>query len=459
LQERDLVFSPDGMFVANTRGIWNAKTGDRVATFYAPHGVFGTGVAFSPDARSVATGYSDGTARIWATGYQASLVDLQFPDTPAALRNLGINSIIAAAITPDGLRIAGDLADGRVGVWDRMTGRQLWAIPAHKENSIEALVISPNGKLVASTSKDQSARVWDIDGHQLAILKGHTSWVVGAEFSLDSKWLLTESYDKTARVWNAQTGAAVHVLGGHKDGLHCAHFSPTAAEIVTCDLESARIWDARSGKLLRSLPVPGITEAAFSTTGRFLVTTTNGHEGKPEACIWEASSDRKVDRIADAGGAVFGPDPKYLLTFEDGIARVRDWQEGLVLTELPGAERGEWSRNGLFVLTANKFGQVRIWSATTGNLVMDIPTDSLTANIAPFSPDGRLVMVTSLLLGTGIYVCEVCVSFDEMMKLAAQRVTRQLSPAEKTVYLHQQAQPPAQASKPDVAAPRKSAEL
>src|SRR5262249_29381298 len=170
LQERDLVFSPDGMFVANTRGIWNAKTGDRVATFYAPHGVFGTGVAFSPDARSVATGYSDGTARIWATGYQASLVDLQFPDTPAALRNLGINSIIAAAITPDGLRIAGDLADGRVGVWDRMTGRQLWAIPAHKENSIEALVISPNGKLVASTSKDQSARVWDIDGHQLAIL-------------------------------------------------------------------------------------------------------------------------------------------------------------------------------------------------------------------------------------------------------------------------------------------------
>jgi WD40 repeat protein len=461
LQERGLVFSPDGMFVANTRGIWNAKTGDRVATLYAPHEEWGRSVAFSPDARSVATGYSDGTARIWATGYQARVVDLQFPDLPAIYRTLGVHPIQSAAITPDGQRIAGAMGDGRVGVWDRNTGLQLWAQKAHDENSIEAIVVSPNGKLVASASKDQTARVWDIDGHQLAVLKGHTSWIVGLEFSPDSKLLVTEGYDKTARIWDPVTGTVLHVLTEHIGGLYCAHFSPTAGEVVTCDTQTASIWNMRSGKLIRKLPVPGITWASFSADGRYLVTTNhaNGFNVSKEACVWETASGRKVATIPGVGKAVFGPDPKYLLTFEDRIARIRNWQERLVLTEFPEAETGEWSRNGLFVLTVNKFGQVRIWSATTGNAVMDLPGESVTENIAHFSPDGRLVVVTSLLLGTGIYGCEVCVSFDVMMKLAAQRVTRQLSPAEKTVYLHQETQPSVKASRPELAAPRKSAEL
>ena len=69
-----------------------------------------------------------------------------------------------------------------------------------------SVAFSPDGKRVLTGSIDKTARVWDAEtGQEKAVLMGHTP-VTSVAFSPDGKRILTGSDDKTARVWDAETG-------------------------------------------------------------------------------------------------------------------------------------------------------------------------------------------------------------------------------------------------------------
>ncbi|MFM7539511.1 MAG: WD40 repeat domain-containing protein, partial [Planctomycetota bacterium] len=80
----------------------------------------------------------------------------------------------------------------------------------------------------------------------LLSLKGHTSFVNSAQFSHDGNRIVTASKDKTAKVWDAKTGAELFSLKGHTDYLTSAQFSPDGNRIVTASWDqTAKVWDAR----------------------------------------------------------------------------------------------------------------------------------------------------------------------------------------------------------------------
>ena len=75
------------------------------------------------------------------------------------------------------------------------------------------------------------------------VLQGHTDAVIAAAFSPDGTRIVTASYDKTARVWNAASGRSLMVLQGHTDGVIAAAFSPDGTRIVTASYDNtARVW-------------------------------------------------------------------------------------------------------------------------------------------------------------------------------------------------------------------------
>jgi hypothetical protein len=78
------------------------------------------------------------------------------------------------------------------------------------------------------------------------VLSGHGDAVVSAAYSPDSTRIVTASDDKTARIWDARTGAQLAVLSGHGARVNSAAYSPEGTHIVTAsDDKTARIWDAR----------------------------------------------------------------------------------------------------------------------------------------------------------------------------------------------------------------------
>ena len=65
-------------------------------------------------------------------------------------------------------------------------------------------------------SADRTAKIWDTQSGALVhTLGGHTDTVYAVSFSRDGKLIATSSWDNTARVWDAATGAALHTLKGH----------------------------------------------------------------------------------------------------------------------------------------------------------------------------------------------------------------------------------------------------
>ena len=80
-----------------------------------------------------------------------------------------------------------------------------------------------------------------------------------AAFSPDGARILTASTDQTAKLWDAASGKLIASFEPIRMGqLFHAAFSPDGARILTASADNtAKLWDAASGKLIASFDHQG----------------------------------------------------------------------------------------------------------------------------------------------------------------------------------------------------------
>jgi WD40 repeat protein len=99
--------------------------------------------------------------------------------------------------------------------------------------------------------------------------------VTSVGFSLDGKQVVSGSYDKTVRLWDAATGAALQRLEGHSSSVTSVAFSPDGRQVVSGSHdETMRLWDAATGAALQRLEghSSSVTSVAFLPDGNLLPT-------------------------------------------------------------------------------------------------------------------------------------------------------------------------------------------
>ena len=209
-----LTFSPDGRTVAFSGvgeiRLWNTETGteQEIPLADPKTDVFSmptvTALAFSPNGARLVSGTQQGKIQMWDVLTGGALAAFE---EPTAQKNLGL--IAALAFSPDGTLLAVG-AHSQVHLWDVNTGYKLLSInTVHKRgrvtfrNYAKPLVFSPDGAILVNGTSNGTILVWEVaTGDQIAALDGHTQEVETLKFSPDGKTLVSTAMDGTIFLWD-----------------------------------------------------------------------------------------------------------------------------------------------------------------------------------------------------------------------------------------------------------------
>ena len=108
-------------------------------------------------------------------------------------------NVVRIAVSPDGGRIAGAMADRTIRVWST-NGTVLEILHGH-EDLVQDVAFSPDGSLLASASYDKTVRVWQLESGRHRVLRGHSASVIRVLWRGQGE-LVSASADGTVRVWN-----------------------------------------------------------------------------------------------------------------------------------------------------------------------------------------------------------------------------------------------------------------
>jgi Tol biopolymer transport system component len=266
--------------------------------------------------------------------------------------------------------------------------------------AVVVAVWSPSGQWIATASDDGTAKVWDAaNGQERVILRGHTDRVAGIAWSPDGRWIVTGSWDGTARVWDAATGQERATLPGDTDMVLEVVWSPDGRWIVTAPYDgTAKVWDAATGQ-----------EQA----------TLRGHIDLVRSIAWS-------------------PDGLWVATAsDDGTAKVWDAATGQERATLRGHASSvnsvAWSADGQWIATASDDGTAKVWDAANGQERATLRGHTDWVHSIAWSPDGRWIATASA-DGT---VQQFVATIEDLMAIASTRVTRSLTPEERTTFLNE----------------------
>jgi len=270
--------------------------------------------------------------------------------------------------------------------------REVWKLEL--DSWVLSANVSPRGRWLCTGSEDKTARIYDLVGKSMLQCFPHDGWVWSTKFSPDGLFLCTGSGDNNARVFDVESGREVLKLlhGGVVRDASLNAAGPGQLLLSACQDKFARLFNARSGALLRSYEHAGWVLAA---------------NWSPEGTRFCTASDDLCARVFDAEtgqqhqvfehddwvrSASYSPDGNRLCTAsDDKNVRIFDLNSGVEIHRFEHSAKvssAGISPDGNWLCTACSDNYAYIFDLKRGTELLKFKHEGRVCS-ASFSPDGR----------------------------------------------------------------------
>jgi WD40 repeat protein/tRNA A-37 threonylcarbamoyl transferase component Bud32 len=401
------VSSSAGARPLEVRG-WDADA-DQEALFFAT-GSYVFRVAYSPDGKRLASAGYDGDVIVWDASAHRHLFTLKHADPVADIAFSPDGKLIAAAASP--------LTSGRgaVFVWDAREGKKLFTLPSQAA-SARSVAFSPDSKRLATGhgpmlfgSSQTELVLWDTaTGKRERTLQGHQGGIVAVAFDPVSGRLASAGWDRTVRIWHAESGQLEQTLS-HDAPVWSLAYSRDGMRLASGGVDRLiKVWDTSDYHEVQTLRGHSnyIWGLAFHPDQPRLASGSAdpGQGLRGEAKLWDLVSGKEVLALRGSGSVAFSPDGRRLASAGDDAFRggFKLWdgaprRERLVIGLAGHSSRIHdvvFSPDGRLLASTSLDGSARLWQVSLAEESAVLRGHKKSVNGATFSPDGRRLATAS----------------------------------------------------------------
>lgn len=237
----------------------------------------------------------------------------------------------------------------------------------------------------------------------------HTSRVTSVAWSARGTRIVSASYDKTVRIWEANSGVNILTYQGHWDRVLSAAWSPDGNLVASAGNDGTiQIWDPMNANLVLTYRehVHPVLALSWSPDGKRIASSCEDKTVR----VWDTITGQTLYLHNGHGGRVltlgWSPDGKYIASAgEDKLVHIWSTQREKTgfFTAWLSHSRGQftyrghfgrvnalaWSPNGQRLATVGSDKTLQVWDVITGKKYFVHRNPSSTITCVSWSYDGR----------------------------------------------------------------------